>query len=64
LDAYTDGIFHQGGTNAKGWILGANYGIAKNTWLNLRWFSTDAIDEINKQPLSIDTVTLDLNVRL
>lgn len=64
LDAFTDSIFHQGGTNAKGWILGANYGIAKNTWLNLRWFSTDTIDEINHQPLSIDTVTLDLNVRL
>ncbi|MDD2864557.1 MAG: putative porin, partial [Methylococcales bacterium] len=64
LDAYTDSIFHQGGTNAKGWILGANYGIAKNTWLNLRWFSTESIEETNRQPLSIDTVTLDLNVRL
>ena len=64
FDAYTDSIFHQGGTNAKGWILGANYGIAKNTWLNLRWFSTESIEEANKQPLSIDTVTLDLNVRL
>jgi len=64
LDAYTDSIFHQGGTNAKGWILGANYGIAKNTWLNLRWFSTESIEDLQKQPLSIDTVTLDLNVRL
>ncbi len=64
LDAYTDSIFHQGGTNAKGWILGANYGIAKNTWLNLRWFSTESIEDLNKQPLSIDTVSLDLNVRL
>ncbi len=64
FDAYTDSIFHQGGTNAKGWILGANYGIAKNTWLNLRWFSTESIEDVQKQPLSIDTVTLDLNVRL
>ncbi|MEI7840394.1 MAG: putative porin [Methylococcaceae bacterium] len=64
LDAYTDSVFHQGGTNAKGWILGANYGIAKNTWLNLRWFSTDSIEPVNNKPLSIDTVTLDLNVRL
>jgi len=64
LDAFTDSVFHQGGTNAKGWILGANYGIEKNTWLNLRWFSTDSIDNVNNQPLNIDTVTLDLNVRL
>jgi hypothetical protein len=64
LDAYTDSIFHQGGTNARGWILGANYGLAKNTWLNLRWFSTESIDDIGNQPLSIDTLTLDLNVRL
>ncbi|MDD5229636.1 MAG: putative porin, partial [Methylococcales bacterium] len=64
LDAYTDSIFHQGGTNSKGWMLGTNYGIAKNTWLNLRWFSTDSIQSVNKQPLSIDTVTLDFNVRL
>ena len=64
LDAFTDSIFHLGGTNAKGWVIGANYGIARNTWLNLRWFSTDSIDNVNNQPLSIDTVTLDLNVRL
>jgi hypothetical protein len=60
LDAFTDSIFHQGGTNAKGWVLGTQYGLAKNTWLNLRWLSTDAIDGPN---YSIDTVNLDLNAR-
>jgi hypothetical protein len=68
LDAFTDSIFHQGGTDAKGWVIGANYGIAKNTWLNLRWFSTESIDGFminnTRQTLSIDTVTLDLNMRL
>jgi hypothetical protein len=60
LDAFTDSIFHQGGTNAKGWVLGTQYGLAKNTWLNLRWLSTDAIDGPN---YSVDTVNLDLNAR-
>lgn len=60
LDAFTDSIFHQGGTDAKGWVLGAQYGLAKNTWLNLRWFSTDAIDG---PKYSIDTLNVDLNAR-
>ncbi|MDP2903096.1 MAG: putative porin [Methylovulum sp.] len=61
LDAFTDTIFHQGGTDAKGWIIGGNYGLAKNTWLMFRWFSTESIDG---PPLDIDTATLDLNMRL
>jgi len=61
LDAFTDSIFHQGGTDAKGWMIGANYGLAKNTWLMFRWFNTEAIDG---PPLDIDTLTVDLNMRL
>lgn len=61
LDAFTDTIFHQGGTDAKGWMIGGNYGLAKNTWLMFRWFSTESIDG---PPLDIDTATLDLNMRL
>ncbi len=61
LDAFTDTIFHQGGTDAKGWMVGGSYGLAKNTWLMLRWFSTQSIDG---PPLDIDTATLDFNVRL
>ncbi len=61
LDAFTDSIFHQGGTDAKGWMIGGNYGLAKNTWMMFRWFSTEAIDG---PPLDIDTATLDLNMRL
>jgi hypothetical protein len=61
LDAFTDTIFHQGGTDAKGWMLGGNYGLAKNTSLMFRWFSTESIDG---PPLDIDTATLDLNIRL
>lgn len=61
LDAFTDSIFHQGGTDAKGWMVGGNYGLAKNTWLMLRWFSAQSIDG---PPLDINTATFDLNMRL
>ncbi|MBY0544940.1 MAG: putative porin [Gammaproteobacteria bacterium] len=60
LDAYTDSDFHLGGTNAKGWIVGGNYGLDKNTWLNLRWFSAD---QIVGSPLAIDVLMLDLNAK-
>lgn len=60
LDAFNDSVFHLGGTNAKGWMIGANYGLAKNTWINFRWLSSDVIDG---PPLSIDSALLDLNAR-
>lgn len=60
LDAFNDSMFHQGGTDAKGWTAGVQYGLARNTWLNLRWFSSDAIDG---PKYSIDTVNVDLNAR-
>ncbi len=61
LDAFTDTIFHQGGTDAKGWMVGGSYGVAKNTSLMLRWFTTEAIDG---PPLDINTLTIDLTMRL
>lgn len=60
LDAFNDPIFHQGGTNTQGWVVGAQYGLATNTWLDLRWLSADAI---NGPPLGIDTLNLDLNAK-
>ncbi|MBU0994151.1 MAG: putative porin [Proteobacteria bacterium] len=59
LDAFTDSDFHLGGTNARGWILGAQAGIAKNTWVAFKWISAD---EILGSPLSIDVMQFDLNV--
>lgn len=58
LDAFTDSDFHLGGTDAKGWILGGSYGLMDNTWVTLRWLSSD---EIDGPPLGIDTIQLDLN---
>lgn len=60
LDAYTDADFHLGGTDTKGWTLGGSYGIAKDTWVTLRYLSAD---EISGPPLAIDILQLDLNAR-
>ena len=60
LDAFTDGDFHLGGTDAKGYILGGSYGLGKNTAVTLRYLSGDSI---SGPPLSIDVLQLDLNLR-
>ena len=68
MDAYTDSDFHLGGTNAKGWLVGASYGIDKNAWLTARWYSADEITpRLNGNgvisPLGIDVLMLDLNAK-
>jgi hypothetical protein len=60
LDAFTDSDFHLGGTDAKGWIMGGSYGLATNTWLTLRWLSSN---EIDGPPLAIDVLQIDLNAK-
>ncbi|WP_200345716.1 putative porin [Halochromatium glycolicum] len=60
LDAFTDSDFHLGGTDAKGFILGGEYGLDDNTWLSLRWLSAN---EIDGPPLGVDVLQLDLNAK-
>ena len=60
LDGYNNSNFRLGGTDAKGWLLEANYAVAKNTWFNMRYFSTD---EISGLPLAVDVLLLDLNAK-
>lgn len=60
LDAFTDSDFHLGGTDARGWILGGAYGLALDTWLSVRFISTD---EIKGAPLGIDSLQIDLNAK-
>jgi hypothetical protein len=60
MDAFTDSDFHLGGTNAKGWIAGAQLGLAKNVWLSARWLSAN---EISGPPLSIDVFQFDVNAK-
>jgi len=68
LDAFTNSDFGLGGTNNKGFILGMNYGIAKNTALSARWISSNPIHSYSPgslapTKLSVDTVQLELNTR-
>jgi len=60
LDAFTDSDFHLGGTDAEGWTLEMEYGLARNTWARLRYLSAN---EIDGPPLGIDVVQLDLNTK-
>jgi hypothetical protein len=43
LDAFTDSDFHLGGTNNKGYILGGQYGLGKNSWITARYMSSNEI---------------------
>lgn len=60
IDGFADSDFGLGGTNAKGWIAGANYGVARNTIFGVRWMSTD---EVAGPPLSVDRLFIDLQTR-
>jgi hypothetical protein len=60
IDAYTDSDFHWGGTDAKGYYLVGDVGVANRVWVRVRYLSSNAIDG---PTLGIDTVQLDLNTR-
>jgi hypothetical protein len=60
LASLNDPDFHLGGTNAKGFILGGNLGIAHNTWLTARWLSST---QVSGAPYVVDVVQVDLNAR-
>jgi hypothetical protein len=60
LDAWTDADFHEGGTNAAGYYVWTSFGLARNTWVRLRYMSAN---EIDGQHYGLDIVQLDLNTR-
>ena len=67
VDAFTDSDFHAGGTDAKGWTAGLNFGLAKNTWLKVRYLAANEIDgapagfvDINNDPVSFAPLAIDL----
>lgn len=60
VDAFDDSDFHGGGTNAKGYVLRGNMGIAHNVWLSGNFFSAT---EVSGPPLAEDTVQMDVNAR-
>lgn len=60
LDALTDADFHEGGTNAHGYFMRADLGLAHNVWTRFSYYSGDQIDGPNYQ---VDVLQLDLNTR-
>jgi hypothetical protein len=61
IDAYTDSDFHYfGGTNARGYYLVGDYGLARNVWLRLRYLSAN---EIDGPTFAVDTLQIDVNTR-
>ncbi|AJK50032.1 hypothetical protein BGL_2c19680 [Burkholderia plantarii] len=60
LDAFTDPDFHLGGTNARGYVLGAAYAVARDTWVSARYLSAR---EVYGPPVTIDVLQLELNAR-
>lgn len=70
LDAFTDSDFHLGGTNSKGFIVGAQYGLSRNTWMSARWLSSREIggarlpaSQVSNLPLSINTFQVNFHAR-
>jgi hypothetical protein len=60
LDGLTDQNFHLGGTNAKGFILTADYGIAPRTWLSARYYGAKAV---YGPPFNIDVVQFEISTK-
>ena len=60
VDGFADSDFGGGGTNVKGYHLGASLALSPKVRIGMRWMSSD---EIAGAPLSSDTFQLDLNAK-
>lgn len=60
LDGLTDQNFHLGGTNAKGFILTADYGIAPGTWLSARYYGAK---QVYGPPFTLDVVQFEISTK-
>jgi len=60
LDAFSDSDFHLGGTDAKGYYLGADFSFTPRVLARLRYLSAN---EIDGPPLGIDVLQFDLNAQ-
>lgn len=57
-DAFPDSDFHLGGTNTKGYTIGATFGVMDGVALGTRWMSAN---EVSGSPLSIDVLQVDIS---
>jgi hypothetical protein len=61
IDGFTDSDFHYfGGTNAKGYYVVGDLGVATKVWLRLRYLSAN---EIDGPRFGVDTLQFDVNTR-
>jgi len=60
VDAFTDSDFHLGGTNAKGYYLGAAFAFERNSTIGVRWYSAKQMTGL---PLAIDVLQVDAIAR-
>jgi hypothetical protein len=60
IDAWTDADFHGGGTNAAGYYVWTQFGLAKNAWIRARYMSSN---EIDGPRYGLDIFQLDLNAQ-
>jgi hypothetical protein len=60
LDAFTDGDFFLGGTNAKGYVAGLNFAVARDSWFGTKYATGNQIDGLR---LRIDVFQVDFNMR-
>jgi len=72
LDAFTSADYGLGGTNNKGMSINYSLGLADNTWMSMRYISSDLINSMvpnvdgannPKTKFSVDSVFIDLNAR-
>jgi hypothetical protein len=60
LDALTDADFHEGGTDAEGYFMRGDLGLAHNVWTRISYYAGNQIDGPHYQ---VDVLQLDLNAR-
>ncbi len=60
VDAFVDSDFGLGGTNLKGYFVGANYALSHNVSTALTWMSANAIAG---PPFAVDVLQVDLNAK-
>jgi hypothetical protein len=61
IDGFTDSDFHYfGGTNAKGYYVVGDLGVANHVWLRLRYLSAN---EIDGPRFGVDTLQFDVSTR-
>jgi hypothetical protein len=60
IDAFTDSEFGGGGTNFKGWTVGAQWALSKSAAFGVSWLSSDALAG---PPLKSDAFQVDLKIK-